>query len=66
MNATEVVRHSSAEAEIDRKAEQLLARILSGSATDHEQAQYRELSAERSRRMMRIGPTKEFKVRMRK
>jgi hypothetical protein len=49
----EKVATNSPESDIDRKAEALLGKIISGSATEKERARYRELSMQRSHLMTR-------------
>ena len=44
---------SSAEGEIDRQSEKLLARIVAGDATANDKARFRELSIQRSYLMKR-------------
>ena len=48
----------SAEAALDREIEELIAKIVAGTATDEEAARYNELSRQRVRRMQPSAVTR--------
>jgi hypothetical protein len=50
------LRTASAEAELDRKIEELIAKLVEQNLTDGEEARLSQLVAQRSRKMRRVLP----------
>lgn len=52
MTREHVPKLSSTEGELDRQAEHLLGRIINGQASPKEQVRFREISSQRTNRMI--------------